>query len=69
MKDSACLNMDSDLFFPEQGKNAAAPLRICARCTVREACLDYALRYGERYGVWGGTTENERKRIRRRRAA
>ena len=74
---SACLSADSDLFFPISATAAAAPQiarakAICADCTVRSACLDYAMADRNLQGIWGGTTDDERRKARRstaRRAA
>lgn len=67
---AACLGVDPDLFFPERGENAdnAEAKRICRSCPVQVECLDYALENREIYGIWGGTSERERRRIRRARA-
>ncbi|WP_405010169.1 WhiB family transcriptional regulator [Kitasatospora sp. NBC_01539] len=75
---AACRERDSALFFhpagergePHEARDAAAKT-VCTRCPVRRQCLEYALAAGEQYGVWGGTTEDERRalRSRRRRAA
>ena len=69
---AACLAADPDLFFPiATGTVAAAQIgqaqRICARCPVRQECFDFAVRSGETHGVWGGTTPEERIRVRRQR--
>ena len=59
------------LFFPEKGGAhvAAAAKAICAECPARGPCLEYALTARIAEGIWGGATEDERKRIRRRRAS
>ena len=68
----ACLSADPDLFFPiaTGGPAATAQImmaqRICAGCPVRQQCLDFAMRTGETNGIWGGTTPEERIRVRRR---
>jgi WhiB family transcriptional regulator, redox-sensing transcriptional regulator len=69
---SACLNTDPDVFFPvavgsAASKQVARAMRICAGCTVRQQCLDFAMRSGEKDGIWGGTTPEERIRVRRAR--
>jgi len=69
---SACLNTDPDVFFPvavgsAASKQVARAMRICAGCTVRQQCLDFAMRSGEKDGIWGGTTPEERIRDRRAR--
>lgn len=55
------------IFFPERGGNTKQAKKICERCEVREECLEYALRVREPFGIWGGMTERERKRIQRER--
>ncbi len=64
---SACRGLDPGLFFPTDDAEAAEAKQICARCEVRERCLDHALGSREREGVWGGLTERERRRIIRQR--
>lgn len=54
-------------FFPSDGVGVEIARRICADCPVKPACLEYALRNGIDHGVWGGTSERERRRISRRR--
>lgn len=61
-----CAQADPEAFFPEKGGSVAEAKRVCARCPVQAACLDYALRNNERFGVWGGTSEPERRRMLRR---
>jgi WhiB family redox-sensing transcriptional regulator len=64
---AACRGVDPDIFYPvtdEEGDEAKA---ICDACTVREACLEWALTQRERDGVWGGATERERRRMIRQR--
>lgn len=65
---AACRDSDPYLFFPGANGDTSEALTICSSCAVREQCLDYALTVPERYGVWGGTTERERRRILRRSA-
>jgi len=69
-----CKGMDPDLFFPTPGKGYHNPLevqlakQVCAQCPVSKPCLDYALAIGEMWrGIWGGTTPQERRRIRKSR--
>ncbi len=63
----ACRGADPDVFFPDQGQSLEPARRICAECVVRDECLEYALDNRERFGVWGGTSERERRRLRRAR--
>lgn len=64
--DAACRNLDTKLFFPDSESETGRALAICSECPVREACLDFALRTRQNDGVWGGRTEPERRRLRRR---
>ena len=70
MLEGACSSMDSDLFFPigssmKAMKQANEAKAICLECPVVNECLDYAIRTNQDSGIWGGTTEEERKSIRR----
>lgn len=60
-----CQYTDPEIFFPERGGSVRAAKRVCARCAVRAECLEYALANGERFGVYGGLSERERRRIKR----
>jgi WhiB family redox-sensing transcriptional regulator len=64
-----CVREDPDLFFPDPqdlaGQEAAKA--ICAQCDLRQQCRGWAVTHGVRFGVWGGTTEQERAADRRRR--
>jgi WhiB family redox-sensing transcriptional regulator len=68
----ACLNADPDLFFPISTKGPAEQQitrakMICAGCGVRRECLEFAQSHDLSYGIWGGTTPEDRQRDRRRR--
>lgn len=63
-EDALCAQTDPEAFHPVQGGASKAGKRICARCPVRAECLDYALTHDERSGLWGGLSENERRRLR-----
>ena len=63
---AACRETDPDLFFPAEDADPTEALKICAGCAVRDDCLDYGFMTKARYGIWGGTTERERKRLLRR---
>ncbi|MCC7543445.1 WhiB family transcriptional regulator [bacterium] len=64
---SNCSGTDPDLFFPERGASTAEAKSICRGCAVRKDCLEFALSSGERSGIWGGMSEQERRWIRRQR--
>jgi WhiB family redox-sensing transcriptional regulator len=59
----ACRDADPDLFFPTTAEQSDQALAICASCPVRPECLEYALEAGERFGIWGGTTEKRRRKL------
>jgi WhiB family transcriptional regulator, redox-sensing transcriptional regulator len=62
---AACLQANADCFFPEKGGSTREAKRICSTCTVRLECLHYALANDERFGIWGGLSERERRRLKR----
>jgi WhiB family redox-sensing transcriptional regulator len=62
-----CREVDSDLFFPVHGESSSEAKEVCRGCVVREECLEYALQNGEKFGIWGGLSERERRRVRRQR--
>lgn len=66
--EALCAQTDPDAFFPERGFSAREAKTICATCPVRQECLEYALENDERFGVWGGLSEGERRALRRRTA-
>ena len=63
-----CAQTDPESFFPEKGGSTREAKRVCTGCEVRAECLDYALAHDERFGIWGGLSERERRRVRRQRA-
>ena len=63
-----CMGVDPDLFFPERGASTREAKEVCRGCVVQMDCLEYALANGEKFGIWGGMSERERRRIRRARA-
>lgn len=65
--DAACIEVGPDLFFPEAGGIAADAKRVCAGCTVRVPCLEFALAHRIPDGVFGGLSDGERRRVRRQR--
>ncbi len=60
-----CAQTDPESFFPEKGGSTREAKRVCLTCEVRDECLEYALRNDERFGIWGGLSERERRRVRR----
>lgn len=61
--DALCAQTGQDLFFPEQGGSSREAKSVCRRCTVAAECLDYALDNHERFGIWGGLSERERRSL------
>ncbi len=61
-----CAQTDPEAFFPEKGGSTREAKAICASCEVRAECLEYALAHDERFGIWGGLSERERRRLKRR---
>lgn len=68
MQRAACKDMDPAMFFPARGMPTEDAKAICQRCPVQGDCLEYALVNGEVFGVWGGMSERQRRRIRGARA-
>ncbi len=64
-----CRGADPDLFFPERGASTRTAKSICRECSVRAECLEFAIVSSEKFGIWGGLSERERRKIRRERAA
>ncbi len=60
-----CAQTDPEAFFPEKGGSTRDAKRVCGRCEVRDACLEYALANDERFGIWGGLSERERRRLKK----
>jgi WhiB family transcriptional regulator, redox-sensing transcriptional regulator len=63
--DALCAQTDPEAFFPEKGGSTRAAKRVCRACTVTAECLEYALEHDERFGIWGGFSERERRRLKR----
>jgi WhiB family redox-sensing transcriptional regulator len=61
-----CAQTDPEAFFPEKGGSTREAKRVCTTCPVRTECLEYALASDERFGIWGGLSERERRRLKRR---
>ena len=61
-----CAQTDPEAFFPEKGGSTREAKRICLGCEVKDACLEYALANDERFGIWGGLSERERRKLKKR---
>lgn len=64
--DALCSQTDPEAFFPEKGGSTRDAKRICAGCEVKAQCLEYALANDERFGIWGGMSERERRKLKKR---
>ena len=60
-----CAQTDPEAFFPEKGGSTREAKSVCKVCEVRQECLEYALAHDERYGIWGGLSERERRKLKR----
>lgn len=65
-KRALCAQTDPEAFFPEKGESTREGKQICTGCEVKAECLEYALSNEERFGIWGGLSERERRSLRRR---
>lgn len=63
-----CRGLDTDLFYPDRGASTKDAKRVCFGCEVRVECLEYAIDNGDKFGIWGGMSERERREVRRERA-
>jgi WhiB family redox-sensing transcriptional regulator len=61
-----CAQTDPEAFFPEKGGSTREAKKVCVSCEVRAECLEYALEHDERFGIWGGLSERERRKLKRR---
>ena len=63
---SLCAQTDPEAFFPEKGGSTRDAKKVCVGCEVRAECLEYALANDERFGIWGGLSERERRKLKKR---
>ncbi len=64
--DAICAQTDPEAFFPEKGGSTREAKKICGGCDVKAQCLEYALKNDERFGIWGGLSERERRKLKKR---
>ena len=60
-----CAQTDPEAFFPEKGGSTRDAKKVCVGCEVRGECLEYALAHDERFGIWGGLSERERRKFKK----
>jgi len=65
MDKALCREVDYELFFPNAGGNSGKARKVCGRCDVKVQCLNYALTFPSMIGIWGGTTEKQRRLMKR----
>jgi WhiB family redox-sensing transcriptional regulator len=65
MADGLCAQTDPEMFFPEAGRTPRGARNVCKECPVAVQCLAYALDRDERFGIWGGMTPTERRRLKK----
>ena len=63
---SLCAQTDPEAFFPEKGGSTREAKKVCVGCEVRQECLEYALEHDDRFGIWGGLSERERRKLKKR---
>lgn len=66
--DTLCSPLNAELFFPEEHQSHREAKKICHACPVSQDCLDYALEANEKFGIWGGLNQTERKKLKRKSA-
>lgn len=69
LPDALCAQVDPELFYPDKGETARPAKRICRNCYEQTNCLQWALDHDETFGIWGGTTRQQRKKLQRERDA
>ena len=60
-----CAQTEPEAFFPEKGGSTREAKQVCEMCGVKDQCLEYALENDERFGIWGGLSERERRRLKK----
>lgn len=61
--DALCAQVGDEFWFPEKGGSTAPAKRVCMSCPVSAECLAYAMARQERFGIWGGYSERERRKL------
>lgn len=59
-----CRGLDPEMFFPERGESTGEAKAVCCECPVQGECLDHALVNTEKFGIWGGLSERQRRTVR-----
>jgi len=61
--DALCAQTDAEAFFVEKGGSNKSAKKICSECAVKAQCLEYALENDQRHGIWGGTSDRQRRAL------
>lgn len=69
MTEGLCGQTDPEAFFPPKGGSTRDAKAVCVKCTVQFQCLEYALANDERFGIWGGLSERQLRKMRQDRRA
>lgn len=69
MAQAVCSQTDPELFYPEKGQSPNDAKKTCRSCPVQVECLSWALEHHEWYGVWGGLSVRERRRLTKKKPA
>jgi WhiB family redox-sensing transcriptional regulator len=64
--EALCAETDPEAFFPEKGGSTREAKKICNQCSVKAECLEFALGIDARFGIWGGLSERERRKLKKR---
>lgn len=62
---ASCAETDPEAFFPEKGDSTLPAKKVCLGCCVQAECLEYSIETDQKFGVWGGLSAQERRRLRR----
>lgn len=65
MQEAVCTQVDADLWFPDKGGSSRPAKNICRACPVQAECLEHALEAHELFGIWGGVSERDRRKLAR----
>jgi WhiB family redox-sensing transcriptional regulator len=62
-EEGICSTVDPEIFFPPRGASTVYAKKVCRGCPVKDRCLATALENDERFGIWGGYSERERRKM------
>lgn len=65
LEQAVCAQTDPEAFFPEKGGSTREAKSVCVTCPIVRECLQYALDHDERFGIWGGLSERERRKLKK----